>query len=160
MRYADNSFRSNPGNPEHVLYSPKVLANGEIELKPSGVENTDEIIQSFAESTDIRLILSRVAAGDLQVLKQRTGSFGDFTQMPKTFAEVLQLQIDSKNLFDSLPIDVRDKFNGDPSQFFAQSGSPEWFEKLDSVLPEEMRSMINKPADASVDPIKPSVETE
>lgn len=161
MRFADNSFVTCPGSPEHILYAPKVLPSGEIELVPSGVENTDDKIQSFAESTDIRMILARVEAGDMTALQARPrGSFGDFTEMPKTFAEVLQLQIDSKNLFDSLPKDIKDKFNGDSLQFFAQAGSDEWLEKLDPVLPNEIRSMIKKPGEASVDPVKPVSETE
>lgn len=158
MRYADNSFVSNPGSPLHTIYSPKVGKDGVVELVESGVENTDDVIQSFAESTDIRVILSRVANGETELLHQRNGIFGDFTGMPKTYAEALQLHIDANRLFASLPADVREKFGNDENRFFAEAGTSEWSEKLHAILPEEMRSMNNKPVDASVDPVKPVVE--
>lgn len=130
VKFANNSIYTNKGDPIHILYSPIVNDDGSIELKESGKENTDEIIQSYAESTDIHVILARYAAGDLDVLNQRKAMYGDFTQMPKTFAEVLQLQIDSRNLFNSLDIDTRNKFNNDPNEFFARAGSKEWFDLL------------------------------
>lgn len=159
MRYADNSFVSNPGSPLHTLYAPKVLSNGIVDLVESGVENTDDIIQSFADSVDIRTILTRVSNGEVDLLKKRVGSYGDFTGTPRTYAEALQLEIDSKKLFSSLPADIREKFNNDANQFFAQSGTADWFDKIGTILPDEMRSMNNKKtAETSVEPAKPLVE--
>lgn len=135
--YDTGEFVSNPGSPIKITYAPVVGKNGDIELVESGKENTDEYIQSFAESTDIMMILSRVENGDLSVLNANKGVFGDFTQVPSTFAEVLQLQIDSNNLFNKLPKDVRMKFANDPNQFFAQAGTGDWYEKLDGVIPSE-----------------------
>lgn len=137
--YEDSEFVSNPGNRIHIIYSPKVAKDGTIDLVESGKEDLVEIIGSFAESTDINIILNRVKQGDMSALQQRVGSYGDFTKVPETFAEVLQLQIDSNNLFNKLPQDVKDKFNNDPSQFFAQSGTEEWQKKLGDVLPEQYR---------------------
>lgn len=140
MRYAEpDKFFSNPGDPIHVLYSPKVDDNGNIDLVVAGKENIPEIVNSYAESTDIQYILSRAAQGDLSGLTQNPGIYGDFTSVPKTYAEFLQLQIDANGLFYKLPQDVRDKFNNDPSQFLAQSGTEEWQKKLGDVLPLEYR---------------------
>lgn len=149
---------SNPGDPKHPIYKPVVGKDGVVDLEISGYENTDEIIQSYAESTDIRVILQRVAAGEVQLLNQRNAMFGDFTGMPKTYAEMLQLHINSNRLFESLPLDVRQQFNNDPNQFFAQAGNSEWFEKLDPILPAEMRSMNNKKSPGTEDPAPDPVE--
>lgn len=159
MRFADNSFVSDPGDPIHIVYAPKVKPNGEIELVESGRENTNDYIQSFAEQCDIHMIAQRVANGEVDLLTRRTGSYGDFTQMPKTFAEALQLQIDSNRLFESLPLEVRKDFNNDPNQFFAQSGTNEWFDKISPVLPEEVKSMI-KPPEATIQPVNPGKDVE
>lgn len=142
MKYQTKRFYSDPGSPIHVLYAPKVAPDGSVELVESGVENTDEYIQSFKESTDLATILARVGAGETELLHQRTGSYGDFTKLPQTYAEALQLQIDSNNLFRSLPVDVRQKFDNDPNKFFASSGTEEWYKKIESVLPDEVKSMV------------------
>lgn len=153
MRIKRDRFYSNPGSAVRPVYAPSVAYNGSMELEIVGAENTDEIIQSYAESTDIRVILSRVASGEVELLNQSKGSFGDFTKMPTSLAEVLQLQMDSNKLFNSLPVDVRRKFNDDPNQFFASAGSQQWFEDIAPILPEQMRSINNTPqASASETP--------
>lgn len=139
-------FYTNPGDPIHIIYAPVVGKEGSIELVPSGKENTDDYIQSFAESTDIRIILNRVAQGEVELLSKTAGSYGDFTQAPKTLAEALQLQMDSNRLFQALPVETRRKFDDDPNKFFAAAGTDDWFNKIADVLPEQMRSMNNTPS--------------
>ena len=142
VRYADNTIVSEPGNPIHVLYKPVVGDDGSIDLVEAGKENTDDIIASFADSCDIQTILSRVQNGEVGLLNQREGMYGDFVDFPKTYAEVLQLQIDSAKMFNNLPQDVRMKFDNDPNKFFVQAGSAEWVDKLGDVLSEEVRELF------------------
>lgn len=150
-------FSSNPGSPIHQLYAPHVCDDGSIELVPAGAENTDEIIQSYAESTDIRALIARVNSGDLEALNVHKGMFGDFTQMPKTYAELLQNQMDAKRAFDRLPVDVKKKFDNDVNKFLSSAGTQEWSDALG--LKSEMRSMNNKET-ASEDTVKPPEETK
>lgn len=131
-------FYSNPGSPIHDIYGPVVGENGEVYLEKQGEENIQEFIDSFRDSTDIHVIVKRIQAGEEELLRKRPGSFGDFTQMPKTYAEALQLQIDAKNTFDGLSEDVKAKFNYDPNQFFAQAGTKDWFEKIEKDIPKEV----------------------
>lgn len=142
MRFFDGSIVSDPGSPIQPVYAPHVLDNGEIELVQTGVKNTDEEIQSYKDSTDIRMILARCEAGDYSGLNVKNPLYGDFTEMPKSYAELLQLQIDSRNLFDSLPADVRFEFDNDPNKFFAASGTKEWYQKLEKVLPDDVRKAV------------------
>lgn len=130
MRYFDNDIFTCAGSPIHDIYKPIVKKDGVIELVVEGHENTDEIIQSFGESVDIDVIISRYMNGDVSALHQRIGQYGDFTSMPKSYAEMLQIQIDARNIFDSLSPGIRQKFDNDANQFFAQSGTKEWFEKM------------------------------
>ena len=134
MKYFNNDIFSNPGDPIHIIFSPVFDEKGNIELVESGKENTDDIIQSFAEECDLNVILSKYLNGDNTVLSNGIGSYGDFTNMPKTYAEVLQLQIDAKKLFNELPVDFKQKFDNDPNKFFVQAGSEEGFEKLDPLF--------------------------
>lgn len=143
-------FATCSGSPEHVVYAPKVSRDGVVELIPTGTENLHELIQSHRESCDIQSIMRRVAAGQLDLLKSRPGSYGDFTKMPKTYAEVLQLQINASHLFDSLPPDVKRQFDNSADVFLAQAGSPEWVEAMRPVIPEEVFSTIAPKAAAAV----------
>lgn len=142
MRFGDNKFVSNPGSPFHTLYTPKVDKNGSITLVEAGVQNTDEVIQSYAESTDIHVLIQRIQNGELELLNARQGQYGDFTNLPNTFGEFLQLQIDSKRLFWSLPLEVRSKFDNDLNKFLAQSGTLDWYKQIESVLPADVKKQI------------------
>lgn len=130
VRFFDNSIVTEPGSPIRVLYKPVVDKKGNIELEECGKENTQEIIQSYAESCDIQLILKNAMMGDVSGLQKVQGVYGDFTQMPKTYAEMLQLQIDAKNAFNGLPPDVKKQFDNDYNKFLMSAGESEWMEKL------------------------------
>lgn len=134
MRYFDGSIVSEPGNPIKPVYKPLVNKDGTITLVQEGFVNTDEEIQSYEDSVDIDVIVARYMNGDIDALNKHVGQYGDFTNMPKTYAEVLQMQIDAKNTFMSLPVEIRQKFDNDPNQFFAQSGTEDWFNKLEPLL--------------------------
>lgn len=134
IKFFDNSIVSNPGNPIKPVYKPIVNKDGTITLVQEGFVNTDEEIQSHEESVDIDVIVARYMNGDLEALNKHVGQYGDFTEMPKTYAEVLQMQIDAKNTFMSLPVEIRQKFDNDPNQFFAQSGTEDWYNKLEPLM--------------------------
>ena len=130
IRYFQNNIFTCHGSPIHDILKPQVLKNGQIELVVEGHENTDEIIKSFEQSVDIDVIIARYMNGDIDALHQRVGQYGDFTGIPSTYAEVLQKQIDARNIFDSLAPEIRQKFDNDANKFFVQSGTKEWFDKL------------------------------
>lgn len=142
MKYFNNDIFSNPGSPIHDIYSPVVKEDGSIELEVTGKENTDDYIQSFLESCDINVIVSRIENGEVDLLNKYVGQYGDFSDMPKSYAEVLQLQIDSANLFNSLPIEIKQKFDNDANKFFAQSGTEEWYKNLGFVEKKNEESEV------------------
>lgn len=133
MKYFKNDIFTNHGDPIHIIYSPIVNSDGSIELVESGKENTDDIIQSYLPNCEMSQVIDRINNGEIGLLNQRQGMYGDFTDMPKTYAEMLQLQIDSQIMFDRLPVEIKQKFDNDANKFFVQSGSKEWYEKLGIV---------------------------
>ena len=128
-----NSFLTPEGSEIKIEYSPKVMPDGTIQLVESGKYNINDKIQSYADSTDMSYILKQLALGNADVLNVKQGSFGDFTDMPKTYAEALQLKIDAEKSFYQLSPDVRNKFENDFNRYFATAGSDEWYEKLGIV---------------------------
>lgn len=151
MKFADNKFVSNSGSSVKEVYGPKVKPDGSIDVVPIGKENTDAIIQSFVQSTDMSFILAKLAQGDSSVLHQKSPMFGDFTKVPSTYAEVLQMRIDAGRCFDRLPVDIKRQFDNDVNKFLASAGSPSWLEKLDGVLPDEFKELYKQPVDLKPD---------
>lgn len=139
IRFFDGSIVTDPGSEIRIKYEPKVNDDGSIDLVESGKENIQDYIQSHAESCDLKLIIKRYLNGDDTALNQRALAFGDTTVYPKTYAEMLQLQIDSQLAFGTLSTEIKDKFNNDANQFFAQAGTKEFYEKLGMVREENIK---------------------
>lgn len=146
IRFSDpKDFISESGSPIHVLYSPKVSDDGTIELIKVGEENTDDLIQACKESTDIDVIVSYYnQTGDTSVLNQYVPHYGDFTKIPTTLAEFLQLRIDSQRFFDAMPKDVKDSFDNNADVFFATAGNEDWYEKIKPVLPPDSKPEVKE----------------
>ena len=144
-----NKFVTSAGNKDHILYSPKVLDSGVIKLIESGKENIQDKINSFRDTCDMSFIIQRLAMGDSSVLNKKLPNYGDFTQMPKSFAEALQLVINAEKEFYDLPLDTRNKFDNDYKQWFAQAGSEAWLDKMGiglakDVEPEEKEEAVTE----------------
>lgn len=142
IKFADNKIVSNPGSRIHIIYAPEVQDDGTVILIESGKEDTDEYIDSFREETEISTVIKKFLAGDVSVINQKQGFYADVTNMPKTYAEMLQLRIDSKKAYDNLPTNVKEQFDNDEFKFFATAGSEDWFKKLGVV--EEVKENEEK----------------
>lgn len=123
-------FHSEAGDPVKILYSPEFDKNGVMTLKESGRENLYDFIQSHKDSVDIHKIMQRFAEGDVNALSKVQGQFGDFSQFPKTYAEMLNQVIEGENAFNGLPLEVREKFGFSFQQWLVTAGSDEWKSKM------------------------------
>lgn len=108
------------------LYKPRYDDAGMMYLEHAGELDAYAEIQSHKDSVDIHVLLARYQNGDVTALQRVQGVFGDFTQLPKTYADALNLVNDGKQLFDELPVDVRAKFGHDFARFVASIGTPEF----------------------------------
>ncbi len=121
---------SNPGCRLHKLYHGCVDTDGVFDLVYDGEEDLYEQIQSYAESCDIHTIMKRFEAGDLEVLSQRQGVFGDFSEFPTNYAEILNSVIAGENYFNSLPVEVRAKFNHSFREWMASMDKPDFLDRM------------------------------
>lgn len=119
-----------PGSQIHTLYSPIFDKNGVMSLEETGKENLYDYIQSHADSVDIHVILKQFAAGDVSVLSRVQGAYGDFTQMPKTFAEALNTMVAAEQYFMSLPVETRAQFGHNFNQFIASMDQSDFTSKM------------------------------
>lgn len=138
------------GSPIHVLYSPIFDKNGVWHLEETGKENLYDYIQSHADSVDIHVILKQFAAGDVSVLSRVQGAYGDFTQMPKTFAEALNTLVAAEQYFMSLPVETRAQFGHNFNQFIASMDQSDFTTKI-GITPQ-----VDTTAPAPVPPSTPS----
>lgn len=111
-----------------------IVTDYQLSLSPDGKEVLVAVgehdiyleIQSYAKSVDINEIVLRYQRGDIDVFAQRAGLYGDFTNMPTSYAELYQNVLDAQAYFDSLPLEVRQKFDHSFSKFFTSIGTPEF----------------------------------
>lgn len=122
---------ANPGSPIKTNYSLRIDKFGKHYLEASGFTNTFEFIQSFHDSTEVHKLIEKYSMlGDPSLFQNRSGSYGDFTNLPTTLADVYRSVAEANDFFKSLPIEIKREFNHSPSEFFASIGT----EKYNSVL--------------------------
>lgn len=132
-----NKFVSNPGTEFEIRYKSIVNDDGTITLEEEGKINIKEYINSFAESTDMAYIMKRLQLGDISVLEQSKGVFGDFTEMPTTMMEAQQRILDGQAAFMQLPIDVRNAYDHNVWLWMNDAGSEKWMNVMKDLLPQK-----------------------
>lgn len=149
-----SEFISCSGDLFKPVLSGKLMADGTIKLSEVDCIDIKAEINSHASSCDMAYILSRLNVGDVSVLNHSQGSYGDFTVFPKTYAEMLQLVQNGEAAFESLPLDVRSKFDNNINKWFTSIGSDDWCEKMNvekPTFPVDVRSDPREDTQFSVD---------
>lgn len=118
------------GSRVKVLHGPKFTERGVLEIIETGVEDLYDYIQSHAESVDIHVVLSRFAAGDVDALARTQGFYMDATDLPKTYAEILNSVLAGEAAFNQLPAEIKQKFNNSFSEWMSQMDESSWIEKM------------------------------
>lgn len=120
----------NPGSPVKVNYAPHYDEHGVLDLQPVGQTDLYAYIQSHAESCDIHVILDRFASGETDVLSQMQGFYADCSDMPKTYAEVLNSVIAGEQAFAGLPAEIKQRFGNSFAQWLSSFDKPDFGEKM------------------------------
>lgn len=137
-QYRDpKSFNSCVGDREVIDYAPEYDENGDWHLIETGKHSLYDEIQSHKDSVDINKILRRFEAGEVDVLQKVQGVYGDFSDVPSNFAELLNTVDRGREMFDSLPIEIKEKFGQNFVAFMQSFGSPDWLDKMGMVSSEE-----------------------
>lgn len=142
-------FISNPGSRIVDIFSSSYDDDGHIHLEKTGEKNIYDEIQSHADSCEIYSILRRFQSGDVNVLSRVQGVYGDFTEYPKTYAEMLNSLNTAEQQFMSLPLDVRAKFDHSFQHWLASMDKPDFFERMGIKNPVDDAGATapNQPAD-------------
>lgn len=120
------------GSRYHEQYVGKLdKETGDIRLVSVGKIDVYAEIQSHEQEADINVLINRAMNGDLSAFKSAV--FGDFTDMPESYADALNVVIESEREFNHLPQEIKDKFDNDWHKYLVTAGSPEWYEKFGIV---------------------------
>lgn len=126
------------GEPEAPTYKMQLdRETGHKTLMRDGKTNLYARIQEAAEACDINRIVARALEGDTEALNRVAGVYVDCTNMPSTLADMHQLIINAHNEFDSLPLEIREKFGQSVDAYINEYGSDKWAEKLGIVQSAE-----------------------
>lgn len=120
----------NPGKRMKIEYQPVYDKKGVWHLEETGETSLYDSIQSFADSVDINLIMSRYKNGEIDVLNRVQGFYGDVSNVPTNYADILNETLKAERLFMSLAPEVRERYNNSISQFMSEIGTKEGQEKL------------------------------
>lgn len=137
------------GDRYHVDYQP-IIEDGCIQLVEAGRTDIQAVIDSYADSCDMSLILQRLSLGDTSVLNAKTPMFGDFTAFPTSLAGILNLKLEAQRVFDKLDPVVRDQFE-DFNSWLAASGSQDWLTKMQGIPAKNSSSEEISVSDPVVD---------
>lgn len=90
-------------------------------------------IQSDAEAADINNILDKYRrTGILEHIQTRHAQYGDFSEIGD-YQEKLNTVMAVTEVFNSLPVDVREEFDNDPANFIEYASQQENRERLSQL---------------------------
>ncbi|QCS36227.1 minor capsid protein [Capybara microvirus Cap1_SP_166] len=118
-------FPTNAGSAFKIKYTPHVNEDGTIDLVESEKINLQAEIDSHFDEVDMNSVMQRFGLGDTSAFSYNP-LYGDTTVYPKTYAEMLQLQMDVDRYFMQLPTSIKEAYHYDKNQFFADIGSERW----------------------------------
>lgn len=128
------------GDPVKITYGGRYDEHGRVVLEEKGRENLYDFIQSHKESVDINCILARFTNGETDALTKVQGFYGDVTSFPSNYADALNRIQECEEMFRTLPVETRAKFNHSFSEFLASTGSADFMEKLGLIQNEPIPS--------------------
>lgn len=132
----NKTIPSNPGEPEKIEYMMKVDKNGHKYLVEAGRTDWYGMIQSHADEVDINRILDSVVKGDYSKLNFDLMEL-DMTKLPTEMYEYENLRLACEKIWSTLPVETRNEYNHDMSQFFADYGSDKFMAAIGYTKPEE-----------------------
>ncbi len=91
--------------------------------------------QSFQDETDINKIIKRAEkSGTISHLAKYQGVYGDFANFD--YFENLQKLTRGREIFDDLPAEIRNEFQGSPGKFFDYVNDPANVGRIEQLLPD------------------------
>lgn len=127
---AHERFYCPVGSREADTFEIKIDKKGHKSLEWVGTHDIYQDIQSYKDECSIENIIARAAAGDLNALNKTQGFYADITESPRDLAEAQREIMKLSNTFDTLPAEIRAKFDNSKEMFVNEFGSEEFANKM------------------------------
>ena len=123
----------------------EVLVDGRVMLKQVDTENLFDFVQASKAETSIYNIIDKFNRGDESALHKTVGKFMDVLGMPTTLAEAQQSLINVSKKFDSLPIDIRQKFENNVNIFVdtVSNSSPDKLKEIFGIVSDPQTPVVD-----------------
>lgn len=110
-------FYSPSGDVSLTEYT-KCSSNGVCILKKTGTKNIKFLVQESAKGHLLCDLIKRARVGDVNAITPVDSSmFGDSSNMPSDLLSAANLSLKVNQLFDSLPLDVRNRYGNNSYNF-------------------------------------------
>lgn len=120
---------NNPGERYQPHYVERYDEHGHPYLVKDGETDTYEVIQSHKEECDINLLMARYAAGDMSVINHGA-VYADISEIPTTMVEMVNFINGQKEKYNSLPAEIKEKFENSFERWAAGAGTEDWLNKM------------------------------
>lgn len=120
---------------------------GEKELRLDQIIDQQAEIDSYLEETKIENIIRRASIDPNiaeRIAPDLGGGIQDFTETPKTLAELQNIMIRAEQIWDEVPKDIKLKFDNDVDKFIASFGTVEWAKNLGIYQEEQTEAKVTK----------------
>lgn len=102
-----------------TFYSEKRTSVKKVFKKPSRTK------QAFAKESNVNFIMAKyLSSGVIEHVRKNSGFYADVTDVPD-YKEALMVVMEASDLFNSLPSDIRTKFDNDPQKYLEFVSKPE-----------------------------------
>lgn len=146
------------GSPERQLYTRKIDSAGNKSLEKSGKENVYLAIQLAANGNLAKDLVARATRGDESAIPSADSlTYADITGAPKSLLDAENRLIDARSLFDSLPVEVRNKYGNNFRNFLVAVDDGSWLSEAKAEKAARDNAAANA---AAVDAAKPPVSDD
>lgn len=122
-----------PGESVRRTYLWEFDEKGEKVLKLDQIIDQQAEIDSYLEETKIENIIRRASIDPniaARIAPELGGGIQDFTEMPHTLAELQNIMIRAKQIWNEVPKELKLNFDNDVDKFIASFGTVEWANNL------------------------------
>lgn len=125
---------SHKGSGEKPIYSTELDEHGILKVVRTGYQDMQQLINSHLGEVEIHSVLERFSMGLVSNVRDHGLQYGDFTQLPTSMADILNLQHKVEQAFDSLSDELKAKYHNSKNEWLSKAGSLDW---LKDIFPEQ-----------------------
>jgi hypothetical protein len=147
FRETAEAWPTEAGESVRRTYLWELNEKGEKVLKLDQIIDQQAEIDSYLEETKIENIIRRASIDPniaARIAPDIGGGIQDYTEMPKTLAELQNIIIRAEQIWGEVPREIKLKFDNDVDKFIASFGTVEWAKNLGIYKEEQADGKVTE----------------